>query len=180
MKYIQPVLLIVLAILALGCATKTPPRTVPQVDLPRFMGAWYVQGGIFTPFEKDVYNGVETYELDDKGRIQTTYTYNQGSLDGKEKTFTSVAFVHNKDTFAEWRIQFFWPLRFPYLVLDLAPDYSTTAVGTDDYKYLWIMSRDPHLPETKYQAIATAMGELGFDTSKFVRVQHTPGVDKSR
>lgn len=173
-RILHHVLILSALALGVGCATRPPPPTVERVDLPRFMGDWYVQGGIFTPFEKDVYNGVETYELDDKQRIQTTYTFNKGGFDGPEKVYRSVAFVHDHDTFAEWRIQFFWPFRFPYLVLYLAPDYSATAVGTDDYKYLWIMSREPDLPETEYRTIAEAMGGLGFDTSKFVRVSHGP------
>jgi len=153
-----------------GCATVNPPPTVEKVDLPRFMGDWYVISGIFTVFEKGAHNAIERYELDDKGRIQTTFTFNKDSLTGPLKSFPSVAFIHNKETFAEWRIQFFWPFRFPYLVIFLDEDYQATAVSTDDKKYLWIMSRTPQMPEPLYRTIMEKITELGFDTNKIVTV----------
>lgn len=158
--------------LVTGCATVKPPPTVEKVDLPRFMGDWHVISGIFTPFEKGAHNAIERYELDDKGRIQTTFTFNKGSFDGPLKKYPSVAFVHNQETFAEWRIQFFWPLKFPYLVIYLDEEYQATAVATDDRKYLWIMSRTPRIPESQYAEIMALVTELGFNTNKIVMVPH--------
>jgi len=134
------------------------------------MGDWYVIGGILTSFEKGAYHAVENYRLDDKGRIPTTFTFRKGSFDGPKKTYKSMAFVHNRETFAEWRIQFFWPLRFPYLVIYLDEAYQATAVSTDDKKYLWIMSRTPQMPPERYQEIMDLVTNLGFDTNKIVRV----------
>ena len=153
-----------------GCSSIPPPPTVPRVDLERFMGDWYVLGGILTPFEKGAHNAVETYALDKKGRIPTTYSFRKGGFDGPQKTFDNIAFVHNRETFAEWRIQFFWPLKFPYLVVHLDPEYQLTAVGTEDRDYLWIMARDWHLPEERYQEVVRHVASLGFDTNRMVRV----------
>ena len=153
-----------------GCATVKPPPTVPRVDLPRFMGDWYVVGGILTPFEKNIYHAIETYALDEDGNIPTTYTFRKGSFDGPKKTMTNKAFVHDKETFAEWRIQFFWPLKFPYLIIYLDEDYQSTAVATDDKKYLWIMSRTPQMNPQHYDAIIAMITEQGFDTNKLVTV----------
>jgi apolipoprotein D and lipocalin family protein len=158
------------SLLLTGCATVAPPPTVPRVELDRFMGDWYVLGGILTPFEKGAHNAVETYALDEQGRIPTTYTFRKGGFDGPLKRYDNMAFVHNRETFAEWRIQFFWPLKFPYLVVYLDPDYQVTAVGTDDRDYLWIMARDWNLPEARYQEVIQRVAELGFDTNRMVRV----------
>ena len=162
------------AVLSAGCATQRPPPTVERLDLARFMGDWYVEGGILTWFERGAHNALESYRLDEQGRIQTTYTFRRGAFDGPEKSYPSVAFVHNRETMAEWRIQFFRPFRFPYLVLHLDPDYQTTAIGTDDRKYLWIMSRTPAMDESAYAEIVRRMGELGFDTNRVVRVPQQP------
>ena len=167
------------AVLASGCASVPPPRTVPKVDLQRFMGSWHVAGGILTWFERDAHNAVETYSLDEQGRIQTTYSFRRGGFDGPRKEFPSVAFVHNQDTKAEWRIQFFWPFRFPYLVLYLDPDYQVTAVGTEDRKYLWIMSREPVMDPSRFDDVARAMGELGFATNHIIRVPQQPANERS-
>jgi apolipoprotein D and lipocalin family protein len=159
-----------LGFLTAGCATVKPPPTVPRVDLPRFMGDWYVVGGILTPFEKDIYHAIETYTLDEKGDIPTTYTFRKGGFDGPKKTLTNKAFVYDKETFAEWRIQFFWPFKFPYLVIYLDEDYQSTAVATDDKKYLWIMSRTPQMNPAHYDEIIALITEQGFATNKLVRV----------
>lgn len=153
-----------------GCATVKPPPTVPKVDLPRFMGDWYVIGGILSPFENDAYHAIETYTLDEEGNIPTTYTFRKGSFDGPVKSFTNKAFVHDKETFAEWRIQFFWPLKFPYLIIYLDENYQSTAVATDDKKYLWIMSRTPQMNPEHYNAIINLITEQGFNTNKLVMV----------
>ena len=38
-------------------------ETAPQVDLPRFMGDWYVIASIPTRFERNIYNAIERYDL---------------------------------------------------------------------------------------------------------------------
>mgnify|MGYP001263578584 CR=1 FL=1 len=168
MLHLAPLLLLGLT----GCATVKPPPTVPQVDLERFMGDWYVLAGQFTPFEKGAHNAIENYRLDEKGRIPTTFTFNKGALDGPRKTYTSMAFVHNQETKAEWRIQFLWPFRFPYLIVFLDDEYQATAVTTDDRKYLWIMARSPELCPALERRLMTHLTEIGFDTNRFVRVPH--------
>ena len=170
MKVTIPIIMSILSLLT-GCATiHPPPPTVPKVDLKRFMGDWYVVGGILTSFEKGAYHAVETYRLDEKGNIPTVYTFNKGSFDGPKKTYTNKAFVYNRETFAEWRIQFLWPFKFPYLVIYLDDNYQSTAISTDDKKYLWIMSRTPQMQASNYQDIIKLVTELGFDTNKIVQV----------
>ncbi|HMP75862.1 MAG TPA: lipocalin family protein [Kiritimatiellia bacterium] len=168
MLHIAPLLVLGLA----GCATVKPPPTVERVDLPRFMGDWYVIAGQFTPFEKGAHNAIENYRLDEKGRIPTTFSFNKGALDGPRKTFTSMAFVHDQETKAEWRIQFFWPFRFPYLIVFLDDEYQATAVATDDRKYVWVMARSPELCPALRKRLLDHLTGIGFDTGKFTWVPH--------
>lgn len=63
---------LLLATLLMGCAEAgTPIKTVEQVDLPRFMGRWYVIGIIPTRLERGNHNPVETYRLDRNGNVCT-------------------------------------------------------------------------------------------------------------
>ena len=79
--------ILVLAALAAvggGCMSTGMP-TVPAVravDLPRFMGAWYVIASIPSYPERNAYDAVESYELRPDGRIQTTFRYREGQLRG--------------------------------------------------------------------------------------------------
>ena len=68
-----------------GCSSPPPLKTVAAVDLPRFMGDWYVVASIPTFLEVDAYNPVESYRLDVDGSIATTFTFNAGGLDGEKK-----------------------------------------------------------------------------------------------
>ena len=43
------------------------PTPAPRVDIPRYMGDWYVIAVIPTRLEKDAFNAVESYRLDDDG-----------------------------------------------------------------------------------------------------------------
>ena len=52
-------------------APDNPIRSADFVDLERFMGDWYVIANIPTFLERDAYNAVERYELDEDGNIPT-------------------------------------------------------------------------------------------------------------
>jgi hypothetical protein len=75
------------ALLLAGCQSATPMETVPHVDLPRFMGPWYVIANIPTFVEKGAHNAVETYKLDADGTIATTFKH------WREKLFANIESV---------------------------------------------------------------------------------------
>lgn len=155
-----------------GCTTLPPPETVDHVELDRYMGDWYVHSGLFTSLEKDIYNAVESYKLDAKGRVQTTYRFRKNGFNGPLKTYHPTGFIHNRDTHAEWRMQFIWPFRLPYYIVHLDPDYQVTAVGSGDREYIWFMSRTPEpAPELMQDAYETARAR-GYDLSGIVTVPH--------
>ena len=160
-----------MAMFGLGCATRPPP-TVEYVDLDRFMGDWYVLGGKFTALERGVHNGVERYELNEDGSIATTFTFRQGGFDGRERVMRPKGFVYNRETNAEWRMQFLWPFRAAFLIVYLDEDYQHTAIGVPNRKYLWIMGRSPEVDEEVYARIVEAMVGVGYTTNGMVRVPH--------
>ena len=141
-----------------------------KVDLERFMGDWHVIAHIPVFLEKDAYNAVESYELAEGGVIPTTFTFNKGSLDGPVKTMRPKGFVYNKDTNAEWRMQFLWPFRAAYLITYLADDYGTTIIGVPSRKYAWIMARTKTLPDAEYKALVAELERQGHDLSKLRKV----------
>ena len=72
---------------------------------------------------------------------------------------------------AKLKVQFFWPLRGDYWIIDLAEDYSYAVVSNPNRKYLWILSRTPKMDERLYQQILSRLKEKQFDLSK---LQRTP------
>ena len=81
----QQILLVAITLVMASCSSQKPMPAVDYVDLERFMGDWYVIANIPTFLEKDAYNPVETYRLDDDGSVATTFTFNAGSLGGEQK-----------------------------------------------------------------------------------------------
>ena len=60
-----------------------PPVTLVQhVDLPRFMGDWYVIANIPTFLEKGAHGAMESYRQDADGAIATTFTFRADAFDG--------------------------------------------------------------------------------------------------
>lgn len=124
-----------------ACSTVSFP-TVEKVDLERFMGTWYVSAGRFTVFEKDVNNAVEIYRYDKAtDTIDINFSYRQNSPEGKEKKIPQTGKIVAATNSAHWLVSPFWPLKFDYLIIALAEDYSWTAIGVPNQKYLWIMHR---------------------------------------
>ena len=87
-----------------GCATagRAPIPTVPRVDLPRFMGDWYVIAHIPTFIERNAYDAVESYALNPDGTIATTFTFREGGPDGPRKRYTPTGYVRDHDSNATW------------------------------------------------------------------------------
>ncbi len=170
------------AALTLGltsCQSISKPATQPtgklqaitrHVDLERFMGDWYVIGNIPVFLEKDAYNAKESYELAADGTIPTTFTFNKGSFDGPLKTMHPKGFVENRETNAEWKMQFLWPFKADYLITYLSDDYQTTIIGVPNRKYAWIMARTKTLPDAEYNLLVNELERQGHDLSKLRKV----------
>jgi apolipoprotein D and lipocalin family protein len=69
--------------------TQAPIKTVSEVNLKQFMGPWYVIAHIPTFIEKNAFNAVESYVLNEDGTIGTTFTFNEGSLTGADQNTSS-------------------------------------------------------------------------------------------
>ena len=156
-----------------GCSSVEYNKTVEKIDIEKFMGRWFVQAGRFTFLEKGAFNAFETYTYNKaEDRIDIDFTFNKKSLDGEKKSIPQKGWIHNKNTNAHWKVSPFWPLKFDYLVIDLAADYSWTAIGVPNQKYLWIMSRSPSFDEQQIREVLDRLNEKNYDIGELVTVEH--------
>lgn len=153
-------------------SAQAPMDTVDYVELPRFMGDWYVIANIPTPFEKGAHNPVESYRLDNNGTIATTFSFNKQSFEGEKKSFSSRGFVKNKSTNATWGMQFVWPIKADYRVIYLDPDYQYTVIGRKARDYLWIMARNLEISDEKYTELVDFAVSMGYAADKIQRAPH--------
>ena len=146
-----------------ACANDLPPiRPVAPIDLPRFMGKWYVIASIPTRFEKSAYNAVETYELQPDGNVDTMFRFRDNAYDTPVKTIRSTGYVQGGTGNAVWGVQVFWPIKAQYIVAYLKDDYSQTIVARDARDYTWIMARTPTIPQADYEALVLRVMNLGY------------------
>ena len=145
-------------------------KTVAHVDIERFMGDWYVIANIPTFIEKGATNAIESYKLGNNGTIETTFTFFKDSPSGKKKTYKPTGFIKNKETNAEWKMQFLWPFKMTSLIIDLADDYSHTVIGVPNRKYVWIMARKPTISNDIYKEILNKLKIDGYDVSKIKKL----------
>jgi len=163
-----------LATLIPACASKQVAniQTVPHVDLPKFMGDWYVIAAIPTAIETESYNAIENYSLKDDGTIAATFTFNKGSLNGPKKRYEPHGFVVKNSGNATWGMQFIWPIKAEYLIAYLDENYTQTVIARNARDYVWIMARSPKISEDDYKKLTTLVKSLGYDTSKLREVPH--------
>ena len=159
-------------IIATGCQGGPPIQTVDRMNLERFMGDWFVIASIPTPFEKDVYNGIEAYRLEEDGSVATTFTFNKGSFDGPQKIYRARGFVRDTKTNTVWGMQFVWPFKAEYRVVYLDENYTRTVIGRTKRDYVWIMAREPAIPEADYARILEFLAEQGYAIEEVVKVPH--------
>ena len=164
----------------LSACASTPPSIPPvaSVDMPRFMGDWYVIAQIPTYIERKAYDSVESYRLDADGTIRTTFRYRNGSADAPLKTMEPVGRVVPGTNNAVWEMQFVWPIQAEYVIVDLAPDYSRTIVGRSKRDYVWLMARTPSLPEAELKSAIARIGALGYDTTKLRMVPQSAAASR--
>src|ERR1700744_4986931 len=91
-----------------GCsAVKEPLRTVPHVDLPRYMGDWYVIANMPYFAEKGCFDSVESYALRPDGKVDNWFTCRDKSFDAPMKRkASSVITVEDKSSNASWSVRF--------------------------------------------------------------------------
>ena len=153
-----------------GCSSRPPITVAPHVDLPRFMGEWYVIANIPTFIEKGAHNAVESYRMNPDGTIATTFTYRLDSFSGPEKRYEPTVFVLDKQSNAVWGMRFIWPIKADYRIVYLDPDYTQTVIGREARDYVWIMARAPSIPEADYQKLIDLLRREGYDVSKINKV----------
>ena len=144
---------------------KIDNSTIETLDVARFMGKWYEIARYDHRFEKDMTNVSSTYTLLDNGRIEVL---NAGYKNGEYKEIKGKAKQPNPDDPGKLKVSFFLWFYSDYYILDIAPDYSHVIIGSSTDKYLWIMSREPVLPDNILSELIEKIRQRGYDTDRLV------------
>ncbi len=158
-----------LALALSACAHPGPPlRTVERVDLERYAGTWYEIATIPASFQKGCVASTATYTLRADGEVDVVNRCRSETLDGPERTARGTAWSADPSN-AKLVVQFFWPFRGDYWVIDLGADYEYAVVGHPGRNYLWILSRTPAMSDATYRGILERLAAQGYELSRIVR-----------
>ena len=138
-------------------------ETVPYVDLDKYAGKWYEIASYPQRFQKGCHGTTATYTNSGQGYVIVENRCHKNSLTGKKSYIKGKAFVEKNSGNARLKVQFFWPFRGKYWIIDLAEDYSFAVVSHPNRKYLWILSRSPQIAESVYAQILNRLEKKGFD-----------------
>ena len=178
MKIFGIAVLAALCLTLVGCAGMGPREPLPtaaSVDLARYAGTWYEIARLPMWFQRHCVDSkaIYTNRPDSAVGVHNECMTDTGGLD----QIDGVATVVDAKTNARLTVVFdnvfarlFGSSRDGnYWIIDLEPDYRTSVVGTPDRRYLWILSRTPHLDEPTYQRLVERARELGFPISDLIR-----------
>ncbi len=141
-------------------------ETVPNVDLDKYIGTWFEIASFPQRFQKGCHGTTATYSKTDKDYIIVENRCFKDSINGKESSIKGKAFIDENTGNSKLKVQFFWPFKGKYWIIDLAEDYSYAVVGHPDRDYLWILSRTSKMEDKIYQSILLRIAEKGFDINK--------------
>lgn len=147
-----------------------PLQAVPRVDLDRYLGTWYEIARYPHRFQAGCVASTASYTRTSDGRIRVENQCRDGSLDGAVRRVTGVAqVVKNEPSNAKLEVEFFWPFRGAYWIIELDPDYQYAVVGHPSRAYLWILARRPKMDDALYQDLLRRVALHGYDRTPILR-----------
>ena len=177
MKRAARLVLLLSALAPLACAEEARMTPVPALDLQRYSGVWYEIARLPNPFqEKCAHSVVVHYSVRDDSRLDVVNECVEA--DGRPSRAAGVARLADpkgppsqlKVRFAPAFLSFLSAVWGDYWVIDLAPDYTYAVIGGPKREYLWILSREPRMPELLYAAILGRAARF-YDVSRVVRTE---------
>lgn len=157
----------------LGCRSYPDLKVVDYVDLQKYSGKWYEIASFPQRFQEGCYCSTAEYIIGKERFIRVINRCRKWGVDGELREVSGRAYVVPNSNNAKLDVQFFWPFRGDYWIIELAEDYSWAVVGHPNRKYLWILSRTPKMEESIYEEIIKRVKEKGFEPANLRRTVQT-------
>jgi apolipoprotein D and lipocalin family protein len=171
-------LLALFALVLAACAgreTRDMPPLQPaaSVDLPRFMGTWYVIAHVPYFFENGKVATRDEYRLRPDGRIDNDFVFKR-RFGEPDRRWRGISTVVPGSGGARWQVQFIWPLRTELVVLHVDDDYQGAVLTTPNRRLAWVFGRTPVMDSARYQALLDRLAAQGVDITQMRQVPQQP------
>lgn len=164
-------------------SAKSPLQSIEQVDLSRYQGRWYQIALYPNRFQKQCLSGTQAdYASQSDGTIRVTNSCitasgARTSAVGQARAVGQLSNGQLQPAQLQVRFAPSWLSWLPfvwgdYWVIQLANDYRYAVIGEPAREYLWVLAREPRLPESDWQAIRAQLTTQGYDPSRLVMEKH--------
>ena len=130
-----------------SCATIPKNATaVTSFEKEKYLGKWYEIARFDFKFERNLDNTTAVYSLNKNGTIKVV---NQGynTIKKEWKQAIGKAKFVKDERIAMLKVSFFGPFYGGYNVLAIDAEYTYALIAGASLKYLWILSREPNIPD---------------------------------
>jgi len=147
-------------------------KTIPSIDVARYLGTWYEIAKFPNWFQRKCLSGTNAnYQLKEDGNVKVT---NRCKVEGGEMAQAiGTARQIGGATSPKLEVRFApdWLAILPfvwgdYWVIDLDPQYQLAAVSDPRREYLWILSRTPKVNQKSYDDLLQRLVAQQFDLTQ--------------
>ena len=165
--------ILLLAVIALAGCTGIPEGIEPveNFELEPYLGTWYEIARLDHRFERGMTNVTANYSLRDDGGVAVVnrgYRADKGEWDEAN----GKAYFVDDTSVGRLKVSFFGPFYGGYNVFALGEDYEYAMIAGPDRSYLWILAREPKVPEALLDELVAKAAAAGYDTAALIFVKH--------
>ncbi len=164
--------LLVLSFSASSQTNDVPVKTIPSLDVQRYMGTWYEIAKYPNWFQRKCMSdtkAVYSARADGTLKVLNSCKSADGNLSEAEGTARQIGAKDSPKLevrFAPAWLSFLPLVWGDYWVIDLDPQYQIAVVSDPRREYLWILSRTPQLDKKVYDEVLQRIQNQQFDVSK--------------
>jgi apolipoprotein D and lipocalin family protein len=157
-----------------GAASARAPLPLAHVDMSRVWGDWHILATIPNAFERGMVAPLDVYSPGGGRNIQEDFYVRRGRFDAPVRRFRVHDWVRAGTNNAHWRVQIFWPINLPFLVVYVDPQYRFMLFGEENRQLGWIYGRSAEISDADYAALLARFAAAGYDPSRFRKIIQTP------
>jgi apolipoprotein D and lipocalin family protein len=166
--------LVAVASLMLVACTSVPEglQPVTDFDVQKYSGTWYEIARFDHRFERGLNNVTATYTLREDGGV-TVLNRGYNTEEQEWEQADGKAYFVAKPTTGHLKVSFFGPFYASYVVIALDQEnYQYSLVTGPDREYLWLLARQPNVPQQTLDGLLKFAQQNGYDTEQFIWVEH--------
>jgi apolipoprotein D and lipocalin family protein len=154
-----------------GCSSVSAPeglQPVSNLDATRYLGTWHEIARLENRFERGLSQITANYSLREDQNIRVI---NRGynAEDGEWDEAEGIAKFLGDRNVGSLKVSFFRPFYGGYHIIALDEEnYEYSMVSGSNRSYLWILAREPQLPEATLSKLLQQAHSSGFDTNALV------------